>query len=72
MAQEEIDLSDIAEISPEKFARAVARRGLEPAPPKQQITIRIDSDVLAWFRAQGRGYQSRINALLRAYMEAHQ
>ncbi|MGA3157790.1 MAG: BrnA antitoxin family protein [Steroidobacteraceae bacterium] len=31
----------------------------------------MDSDVIDWFRAQGRGYQSRMNALLRAYMEAH-
>ncbi|MBX7237724.1 MAG: BrnA antitoxin family protein, partial [Caldilineales bacterium] len=53
-------------------ARAVVRRGLQPPPPKQQITIRLDYDVLKWFRAQGEGYQTRINALLRAYMEAHQ
>ncbi|MCA9944155.1 MAG: BrnA antitoxin family protein, partial [Anaerolineales bacterium] len=39
---------------------------------KQQLTIRLDNDVLEWFRAQGRGYQTKINALLRAYMEAHE
>lgn len=53
------------------FAHAMARRGLQPVERKQQITLRVDSDVLRWFRAQGRGYQSKINALLRAYMEAH-
>ncbi|MDN5872217.1 MAG: BrnA antitoxin family protein [Nitrococcus sp.] len=53
------------------FARAAARRGLQPAERKQQVTLRVDSDVLRWFRAQGRGYQSRINALLRAYVQAH-
>ena len=38
--------------------------------PKRQITIRLDQDVLDWFRAQGSGYQTRINAVLRTYMEA--
>jgi uncharacterized protein (DUF4415 family) len=71
MRDDEIDLSDSPEISPEMFARAVVRRGLKPLPPKAQITLRLDRDVLTWFKAQGRGYQTRINALLRAYMEAH-
>jgi len=35
------------------------------------VTIRLDRQVLDWFKTQGRGYQTRINALLRAYMEAH-
>ncbi len=72
LQDEDIDLSDVPEITPEMFARAVVRRGLKPPPGKQQITIRLDADVLKWFRAQGEGYQNRINALLRAYMEAHQ
>lgn len=71
MSDEDIDLSDIPEVTPEMFARAIVRRGLKSEPVKEQITLRIDSDVLPWFRAQGRGYQTRINALLRAYMEAH-
>ncbi|WP_374686598.1 BrnA antitoxin family protein [Promineifilum sp.] len=71
MTDEDIDVSDIPEITPEMFARAIVRRGLRPEPTKEQVTLRIDSDVLAWFRSQGRGYQTRINALLRAYMEAH-
>lgn len=37
---------------------------------KKQVTLRLDADVLEWFRAQGRGYQTQINALLRAYVEA--
>ena len=69
---EDIDLSDAAEITPEMFAKAVVRRGLKPPPNKRQITIRLDADVLKWYRAQGEGCQTRINALLRAYMEAHQ
>ncbi len=39
---------------------------------KKQITLRIDADVLTWFRSPGKGYQSRINAVLRRYMEAHE
>ena len=64
-----IDFSDMPELTPEMFARAVARRGLKPIPGKRQLTIRIDSDVLEWYRRQGPGYQTRINALLRAYMQ---
>ena len=68
---QEIDFSDIAELTPEMFARAVVRRGLKPVPRKEQLTIRVDSDVLDWYKKQGPGYQTRINALLRAYMLEH-
>jgi len=57
--------------TPEMFARAIVRKGLKPVARKSLLSLRIDSDVLEWFRAKGRGYQSRMNALLRAYMEAH-
>lgn len=57
--------------TPEQFARAIIRKGLEPVPRKSLLSLRIDADVLEWFRAHGRGYQSRMNALLRAYMKAH-
>ena len=40
---------------------------LRPPQPKEQVTLRLDRDVLEWFRARGRGYQTRINAVLRAY-----
>jgi uncharacterized protein (DUF4415 family) len=66
-----IDFSDTPQLTPEMFARAVVRRGLKPVAPKKQLTIRIDSDVLEWYRRQGPGYQTRINALLRAYMQEH-
>ncbi len=39
-------------------------------PGKEPVTLRLDRDVLAWFRGRGRGYQTRINAVLRAFMEA--
>ncbi|HVA39811.1 MAG TPA: BrnA antitoxin family protein [Candidatus Binataceae bacterium] len=39
--------------------------------PKRAVTLRIDADVLRWFKAHGAGYQSRMNAVLRQYAEAH-
>jgi uncharacterized protein (DUF4415 family) len=41
-------------------------------PGKESVTLRIDKDVIDWFRKQGRGYQTRMNAVLRAYKDAHQ
>ncbi len=38
--------------------------------PKQQLTVRFDADVVQWFKAQGAGYQTRMNAVLRSYVEA--
>jgi uncharacterized protein (DUF4415 family) len=70
MTDEEIDLSDCPEITPEQFAKAVVRHGLPVEKNKTQVTLRIDSDVLEWFKSRGRGYQTQINSLLRAYMEA--
>jgi uncharacterized protein (DUF4415 family) len=71
LKDEDIDLSDVPEVSPEMFARAIVRRGLKPMSRKAQLTLRVDSDVLDWYRKQGQGYQTKINALLRAYMDAH-
>jgi uncharacterized protein (DUF4415 family) len=71
LRDDRIDFSDTPELTPEMFARAVVRRGLKPVPRKQQLTIRVDSDVLEWYKDQGPGYQTRINALLRAYMQEH-
>ena len=63
----EIDFSDIPELGKAFFKRAVLR--LPEA--KTAVTIRLDRQVLDWFKGKGPGYQTRINALLRAYMEAH-
>ena len=71
MQESDIDLADVPELAPEMFARAIVRRGLKPVARKSQLTLRLDQDVLEWFRKQGRGYQTQINTLLRAYMEAH-
>ena len=72
MTDEDIDLSDCPEVTPEMFAKAVVRRGLPNAQTKAQVILRIDSDVLEWFKSQGHDYHTQINTLLRAYMEAHQ
>lgn len=53
---------DAPQWTPEMFAKAVARHGLKPLPKKALLSLRIDSDVIAWFRSQGAGYQSRMNA----------
>ena len=66
----DIDLSDIPEVTPEMFAKGIVRRGLKPIT-KRQLTLRLDSDVIEWFKGQGNGYQTKMNALLRAYMEEH-
>jgi uncharacterized protein (DUF4415 family) len=52
------------ELGPDFFARAILWPG-----PKKQITLRLDPDVLTFFRKQGKGYQSTINAVLRKYVE---
>lgn len=46
MKDEDIDFSDLPEIPPEKFARAIVRKGLQPVARKAQITLRVDADVL--------------------------
>jgi uncharacterized protein (DUF4415 family) len=72
MKDEDIDFSDLPEVTPEMFARAVVRRNFKPIPRKKQLTLRVDCDVVEWYKKQGRGYQTRINSLLRAYMKEHQ
>jgi uncharacterized protein (DUF4415 family) len=72
MKDKDINLSDLPEVSPDKFAQAIVRKGLKPVQKKTQITLRVDTDVLNWFKAQGKGYQTNINALLKAYMKANE
>jgi uncharacterized protein (DUF4415 family) len=60
-----IDHSDIPPLDKSFFTKAT-----EAWPPaKRQLTIRVDADVLTWLKAHGRGYQTRINRILRAAME---
>ena len=65
MGDEDIDTSDIPELDDDFFNEAELI-----VPVKKPVTIRLDADVLEWFKSQGQGYQTRINHLLRRYMEA--
>jgi uncharacterized protein (DUF4415 family) len=70
MADDEIDISDV----PEVRDWSGTRRGLLYRPVKRQLTLRLDADIVEWFRTHtraGEGYQTRINAALREYVAAH-
>ena len=70
LPDDKIDTRDI----PEVRDWSGARRGLFFRPIKQQLTLRIDADVIAWFKRHtphGEGYQTSINRVLREYMEQH-
>lgn len=67
LSEKDIDTSDIPEVT--DWRGAV--RGKFYRPVKEPISIRIDADVLAWFRSHGEKYQSRINEALREYMQRH-
>ena len=64
--ESEIDTSDIPELT-ETFWRSAVRNPFY-RPLKKQLTLRLDADVIAWLRRQGKGYQTRANALLRNAM----
>ena len=68
MKDEDIDYSDIPELTAEFWEQAKVTMPRH----KQPVFIRIDGDVLQWLKQQGKGYQTRINAILRSYMKAHQ
>jgi uncharacterized protein (DUF4415 family) len=63
----EIDTSDMPEVKD----WSDAKRGLFYRPVKQLMSLRVDADVIDWFKKQGDGYQTRMNAALRAYVDAH-
>ncbi len=63
----QIDTSEVPEWTVEDFAQAVPFSSLYK-PRKEQITARLDADVLAWLKAHGRGYQTLMNSLLRKEM----
>lgn len=66
MRDEDIDCSDIPELPDDFWENATIRI----PPSKQPLSIRIDDDVVNWFRKQGKGYQSLMNAVLRSYVDA--
>ncbi len=63
MSDSEIDYSDIEATDKEFWKDAKVSR------PKKAISLRLDNEVLQWFKAQGKGYQTRINAVLKAYVK---
>jgi len=67
LPDDRIDTSDIPELDENFFREAKLRL----PTGKQLVSLRIDSDVLDWFKRQGKGYQTKINAVLRAYVRAH-
>lgn len=66
MKDEDIDLTDMPEVTEEQWARS--RRGKLYRPVKEQITLRLDADVIAWFRQNEDKYQTAINAALREHV----
>ena len=66
MPDDEIDTSDMPELTDAQLAEM--ERPEHYRPVKKQITVRLDADVLAWLKAGGKGYQSRMNAILRQAM----
>jgi uncharacterized protein (DUF4415 family) len=71
MKDKEILLSaEHPEADPKHIVRGIVRRGLRPVTRKEAISLRVDADVLAWFREQGSGWQTRMNAVLKAFKEA--
>jgi len=66
LGDEEIDYSDISSLDESFLKKATVAW----PPAKEQLTIRLDADVLAWLKSQGKGYQTRINRILRVVMES--
>jgi uncharacterized protein (DUF4415 family) len=62
--------NDHPEASVRHIVRGLVRRNLQPLPSKAAVSLRVDQDVLEWFKAQGPGYQTRINTVLRAFRDA--
>ena len=67
LSDEEINTTDIPEVT--DFSQA--ERGRFFRPIKKQVTLRLDMDLIEWFKQQGTGYQTRINAALREFVEDH-
>ena len=65
MKDKDIDYSDIPALDDSFFEKQT----VTVPPRKEQLTVRLDKDIIAWFREQGRGYQTRMNAVLRAYVD---
>ena len=67
MSDSDINSTDIPKLDRLFFQRAQVRMPTR----KRSVSLRLDPGILDWFRNRGRGYQTRINAVLKAYVEAH-
>ena len=65
-----LDYTDVPELADEWFLRAAREGSLAKPPAKRPISIKLDEDVLDYFKREGGRYQTHINAVLRAYMQA--
>ena len=68
LPDDQIDTSDIPELPPDAWKDAV--RGRFYRPVKQAVSMRLDADVVAWLKKRGKGYQTRVNSILRQTMLA--
>lgn len=67
ISEDAIDYSDIPPLTKEFWKRAKVRI----PSPKQLISVRLDDDIVKWFKGQGKGYQSYMNAVLRSFVDSH-
>lgn len=67
LSDEKIDYSDIAELGASFWNDA---KIVFPEDNKKQLTLRLDADIVEWFKSQGKGYQTRMNAVLRSFYES--
>jgi uncharacterized protein (DUF4415 family) len=72
MTDEDIDFTDLPEITDEMWGKGVLQKGLKTDSPKPQQILTVDSDIIEFFKARGLDYQTKINELLRAYVKFHQ
>jgi uncharacterized protein (DUF4415 family) len=70
LPDDKIDFSDIPEMTEEDWKRP-HWIGLHYYPGKKSVTIRLDTDIVKWFKAQGKGWQTKMNWVLRLYFASH-
>ena len=71
MKEQDIKLTpEHPEADVKHIVRGIVRKGLKPLQAKTSISLRVDADILEWFKSKGAGYQTRINTVLRAFKDA--
>jgi len=72
MKDEDIDYSDIPKTTPEMWENGILQKNLKPIPRKNQENFPSDKDIIEFFKSQTFNYPSKINQILREYIEAHE